>query len=204
MCESQCSPVWKTGTIALRGHLVLRDSGGGRSLNVVRSGRPEQSLASGVVLPRFSGSQCSPVWKTGTIKNFSDLKAARVAMSQCSPVWKTGTIRRFVISCAACGEGLNVVRSGRPEQSNHTLRWKNIENMSQCSPVWKTGTIGTNCESAYDEVVSQCSPVWKTGTIDQYFTSSISSSSSQCSPVWKTGTMSAVFQLLIDDTSVSM
>ena len=67
------------------------DSLSWRSLNVVRSGRPEQCF-----VERFAD-----VW---------------LRLSQCSPVWKTGTIRR-----ANRGQGrqhrLNVVRSGRPEQS---------------------------------------------------------------------------------------
>ena len=39
-------------------------------------------------------SQCSPVWKTGTMAPTSMAMAARNA-SQCSPVWKTGTINNF-------------------------------------------------------------------------------------------------------------
>ena len=62
---------------------------------------------------------------------------------------------------------LNVVRSGRPEQSGPLevhLRFV-MPRPSQCSPVWKTGTIpiiGQDQEITYK---SQCSPVWKTGTI---------------------------------------
>ena len=61
---SQCSPVWKTGTI-----LRLRSvQGTGRArLNVVRSGRPEQFLEVLEVFLQFLRSQCSPVWKTGTM-----------------------------------------------------------------------------------------------------------------------------------------
>ena len=61
---SQCSPVWKTGTIAC-------------TVGVHHAAE---------------ASQCSPVWKTGTmsLERFPAISA--IAMSQCSPVWKTGTI----------------------------------------------------------------------------------------------------------------
>ena len=36
-------------------------------------------------------SQCSPVWKTGTIKGEDPAKWLE-DVSQCSPVWKTGTM----------------------------------------------------------------------------------------------------------------
>ena len=36
-------------------------------------------------------SQCSPVWKTGTILTWDGLTLG-YGESQCSPVWKTGTI----------------------------------------------------------------------------------------------------------------
>ena len=37
--------------------------------------------------------------------------------------------------------GLNVVRSGRPEQCLLNDVWDLVYGLSQCSPVWKTGTI---------------------------------------------------------------
>ena len=38
-------------------------------------------------------------------------------MSHCSPVWKTGTISLVIPGPGVPDNGLNVVRSGRPEQS---------------------------------------------------------------------------------------
>ena len=49
------------------------------------------------------------------------LEGLTIIMSQCSPVWKTGTIsgnqscKRLLMTC------LNVVRSGRPEQLLHSI-----------------------------------------------------------------------------------
>ena len=136
--RSQCSPVWKTGTMR-SGHPVTPASP--PSLNVVRSGRPEQLNAERIGLLHLPGSQCSPVWKTGTIR-FSP----KIGVS-------------FQV-------GLNVVRSGRPEQYHSCLGHTYRSIVSQCSPVWKTGTIGlirNKKTAAISE--SQCSPVWKTGTI---------------------------------------
>ena len=159
---SQCSPVWKTGTISrelVRGQMMKN------SLNVVRSGRPEQLNAADLAGDSVAGlnvvrsgrpeqlggknhrnerkgvSQCSPVWKTGTIRE-CEAGQAEVSWSQCSPVWKTGTIVPVRRWHPPESIRLNVVRSGRPEQLSSragcefTTRWS-----SQCSPVWKTGTI---------------------------------------------------------------
>ena len=63
---SQCSPVWKTGTIGLIGGFAYQCVFG---LNVVRSGRPEQCLLKEYEARDGFLSQCSPVWKTGTIKH---------------------------------------------------------------------------------------------------------------------------------------
>ena len=41
-------------------------------------------------------SQCSPVWKTGTIQRIPARGASATASSQCSPVWKTGTMLQLV------------------------------------------------------------------------------------------------------------
>ena len=86
--KSQCSPVWKTGTIGL-----VRSLSGGRiqCLNVVRSGRPEQSIVRGLqCLERRSLN----VVRSGRPEQFGGAKYAqvRIKVSQCSPVWKTGTI----------------------------------------------------------------------------------------------------------------
>ena len=40
-----------------------------------------------------------------------------VLLSQCSPVWKTGTMAPEDDEEESVASGLNVVRSGRPEQS---------------------------------------------------------------------------------------
>ena len=37
-------------------------------------------------------SQCSPVWKTGTMQRLARKETACDTQSQCSPVWKTGTM----------------------------------------------------------------------------------------------------------------
>ena len=63
----------------------------GRGLNVVRSGRPEQCAGPRIGPGARAGSQCSPVWKTGTIVEWV-LRLSTGMSSQCSPVWKTGTI----------------------------------------------------------------------------------------------------------------
>ena len=159
-----------------------------------------------------SSSQCSPVWKTGTIISVAEVMAL-LGVSQCSPVWKTGTIA----PCGAPtpnGRRLNVVRSGRPEQSKDFTSVKYDIVQSQCSPVWKTGTIYSDRKELqclrslnvvrsgrpeqYDDLIaflkavskSQCSPVWKTGTIaGRGNSTSRKIWSSQCSPVWKTGTI---------------
>ena len=44
------------------------------------------------------------------------LEGAKGVWSQCSPVWKTGTILMDGLEGSYQGDGLNVVRSGRPEQ----------------------------------------------------------------------------------------
>ena len=67
--------------------------------------------------------------------------SAYVAASQCSPVWETGTIRRKGNTDMEAIASLNVVRSGRPEQSVYTGAMSTASVMSQCSPVWETGTI---------------------------------------------------------------
>ena len=134
-------------------------------------------------------------------------------MSQCSPVWKTGTIQLMITTSLSGLPGLNVVRSGRPEQSDELPHKSWYFKMSQCSPVWKTGTIPNIHDKYTRKQLSQCSPVWKTGTmprevpIRQRFvclnvvrsgrpeqfrycgTIGIRNMASQCSPVWKTGTM---------------
>ena len=134
--SSQCSPVWKTGTIV--------------TCRTVSPGSPQ--------------SQCSPVWKTGTI-HVRAWRPRRRPASQCSPVWKTGTISRGSVVNLMTKNCLNVVRSGRPEQSVAITRGEMNMIASQCSPVWKTGTIMTLylCSNLFSE--SQCSPVWKTGTM---------------------------------------
>ena len=85
---SQCSLVWKTGTIARPGQYSAVQAG---RLNVVRPGRPEQCNDARAAQKGELKSQCSPVWKTGTIVE--------------------GVVRRRQVECC-----LNVVRSGRPEQ----------------------------------------------------------------------------------------
>ena len=85
---SQCSPVWKTGTMSSP---FLTWAARVVCLNVVRSGRPEQ-LGAGIAL------------------------VVLVFASQCSPVWKTGTIRIIPGKLPMNSPSLNVVRSGRPEQ----------------------------------------------------------------------------------------
>ena len=62
---SQCSPAWKTGTMVLPSKPQPEFPHG---LNVVRSGRPEQSLVVSYAAEGVFRSQCSPVWKTGTIQ----------------------------------------------------------------------------------------------------------------------------------------
>ena len=132
---SQCSPVWKTGTIKerkgcedlQRGLNVVRS---GRPeqfseisrlttvpkrLNVVRSGRPEQYQETWSPQQLAALSQCSPVWKTGTIYDYAAAQYGPPLPSQCSPVWKTGTMIDTCGRHGACRR-LNVVRSGRPEQ----------------------------------------------------------------------------------------
>ena len=85
-------------------------------------------------------------------------------MSQCSPVWKTGTIKERK-GCEDLQRGLNVVRSGRPEQWEGREKSTIAGVLSQCSPVWKTGTIFRDIAFDDRSEASQCSPVWKTGTI---------------------------------------
>ena len=109
--------------------------------------------------------------------------------SQCSPVWKTGTIRFLATRLTFAMSGLNVVRSGRPEQWRQLDCHRVTVQQSQCSPVWKTGTIGHPGASTPEVYRSQCSPVWKTGTIPVPTRMVSLTLSSQCSPVWKTGTM---------------
>ena len=134
-------------------------------LNVVRSGRPEQSLLHGARHPEARRSQCSPVWKTGTMTKPTRSPSRLWMPSQCSPVWKTGTIAGARALGVRGVVRLNVVRSGRPEQLSVFPKRMMAFQRSQCSPVWKTGTM------AYREWcwmlirLSQCSPVWKTGTI---------------------------------------
>mgnify|MGYP001642393466 CR=1 FL=1 len=101
-------------------------------LNVVRSGRPEQS---------------------GPLE--VHLRFVMPRPSQCSPVWKTGTITHWTPSPSTHPFGLNVVRSGRPEQFWEQRAQPGKEVMSQCSPVWKTGTIrkAAIAEKAYAEAV---------------------------------------------------
>ena len=135
---SQCSPVWKTGTIEW---VLARQSMGGEVLNVVRSGRPEQSTSPPVNPRRAPGSQCSPVWKTGTIWARDRWFPVELSRSQCSPVWKTGTIFALNNDVTSNSNRLNVVRSGRPEQSVFHVLNITPSGLSQCSPVWKTGTI---------------------------------------------------------------
>ena len=62
-------------------------------------------------------------------------------MSQCSLVWKTGTIARPGQYSAVQAGRLNVVRSGRPEQCHGKALASLDKPKSQCSPAWKTGTI---------------------------------------------------------------
>ena len=133
---SQCSPVWKTGTMT--GSCARPTSS--RRLNVVRSGRPEQCsipafrpparhclnvVRSGrpeqcrwVEITEMKKESCLNVVRSGRPEQFFQTQVVkyRCSKSQCSPVWKTGTIcppsRRWCRRPA----GLNVVRSGRPEQ----------------------------------------------------------------------------------------
>ena len=63
------------------------------------------------------------------------------SMSQCSPVWKTGTIYWMTAEFFTDIYRLNVVRSGRPKQLFGASNFGSHIVMSQCSPVWKTGTI---------------------------------------------------------------
>ena len=111
MAESQCSPVWKTGTI----RRANRGQGRQHRLNVVRSGRPEQS---------------PPSPSTST-----DAASLNVVRSGRPEQW-----RPCITSRGSPGR-LNVVRSGRPEQLRGSKSPKGVEKLSQCSPVWKTGTI---------------------------------------------------------------
>ena len=110
--ESQCSPVWKTGTISAMAAMILPGSSG---LNVVRSGRPEQFEK---LLAAQDNASCLNVVRSGRPE-----QSARVARppaatkaSQCSPVWKTGTMRPHPQPGSHHPGSLNVVRSGRPEQ----------------------------------------------------------------------------------------
>ena len=91
-------------------------------LNVVRSGRPEQYPAMATKAVLGAKSQCSPVWKTGTMADLYELIPVR-CVSQCSPVWKTGTIS-LAAECSLSKICLNVVRSGRPEQFGTFLALK--------------------------------------------------------------------------------
>ena len=94
-------------------------------------------------------------------------------MSQCSPVWKTGTIQLMITTSLSGLPGLNVVRSGRPEQSDELPHKSWYFKMSQCSPVWKTGTIPNIHDKYTRKQLSQCSPVWKTGTIRNFLVDKI-------------------------------
>ena len=91
---SQCSPVWKTGTIGCVGTEVDHIKG---SLNVVRSGRPEQWAKHIPRVNRVYGSL--NVVRSGRPEQF---------------VWRPPPATRTT-------SRLNVVRSGRPEQCDITL-----------------------------------------------------------------------------------
>ena len=136
-CESQCSPVWKTGTMRTS---VVGESPWPVRLNVVRSGRPEQLMG---ITP----------WQRS-------LPGLNVVRSGRPEQWA-----RVCGGAADVIVGLNVVRSGRPEQS--FVYPENEEQVlkSQCSPVWKTGTIEPPRHPCRGTLKSQCSPVWKTGTM---------------------------------------
>ena len=135
MAQSQCSPAWKTGTIAGLQHAphisaslnVVRP---GRPeqytcepkrglypsrLNVVRPGRPEQFFCTNSWTTFNPASQCSPAWKTGTIMA-QHMTGTSLGQSQCSPAWKTGTIWWRCKQSGIQLIRLNVVRPGRPEQ----------------------------------------------------------------------------------------
>ena len=133
---SQCSPVWKTGTIGEPSQSRPSPD----CLNVVRSGRPEQLINPSPEEIEPLLSQCSPVWKTGTIQRGCSRVPGLGLPSQCSPVWKTGTIKKKPGSWFPT-TSLNVVRSGRPEQLAGGGPARGGLWGSQCSPVWKTGTI---------------------------------------------------------------
>ena len=110
--ESQCSPVWKTGTISSPERKPSHDR---PSLNVVRSGRPEQFSSRGEGPVR---ALCLNVVRSGRPEQYPRQAAAWIpgASSQCSPVWKTGTISPQPAHRSPRTSSLNVVRSGRPEQ----------------------------------------------------------------------------------------
>ena len=135
---SQCSPVWKTGTIIL---VTIRGGSPEERLNVVRSGRPEQSLLG--VIRQIAKVGCLNVVRSGRPEQCQHRieRCEKGNWSQCSPVWKTGTIS---LGCPL---------------SSGSSRW------SQCSPVWKTGTIKSRQIMGEEKLRSQCSPVWKTGTM---------------------------------------
>ena len=114
----------------------------GWCLNVVRPGRPEQSGKTIRERYRWEKSQCSPVWKTGTIWMVGGFRSDAGAGSQCSPAWKTGTILRGGSRPRSTPGSLNVVRPGRPKQSGCKSCWRpGKPTKSQCSPAWKTGTM---------------------------------------------------------------
>ena len=153
-------------------------------LNVVRPGRPEQCVRRWVLERKATKadnvrSQCSPAWKTGTIGDNGGVQIVD-QLSQCSPAWKTGTIG---CSCTPPTVG--------------TL-W------SQCSPAWKTGTIWTHQKLFGRPISSQCSPAWKTGTMRASTTWKRRSRSSQCSPAWKTGTIEHRVEACSTQSCVSM
>ena len=49
-------------------------------------------MVGGTIAPKYDASQCSPVWKTGTMWENDQFRYRVDAWSQCSPVWKTGTM----------------------------------------------------------------------------------------------------------------
>ena len=50
------------------------------------------------------GSQCSPVWETGTMIRGQDRGNKKKSLSQCSPVWETGTIKVGCLIVAPDGQ----------------------------------------------------------------------------------------------------
>ena len=113
----------------------------------------------------------------------------KTRLSQCSPVWKTGTILLDPVDRVCLSPGLNVVRSGRPEQSAPPTQHLRSGNSLNVVRSGRPEQFVAFLTSLRDNIGSQCSPVWKTGTITRTSVLVIQAILSQCSPVWKTGTM---------------